>query len=80
MMYVYLMRSKKHPARKYIGLSNDPQRRLHEHNAGKVPHTSKFLPWKMSVFVWFDDEPQARAFEKYLKIGSGHAFANRHFW
>jgi hypothetical protein len=30
--------------------------------------------------VQFADEQNADAFEKYLKSGSGHAFAKRHFW
>ncbi len=28
----------------------------------------------------FDDDARADAFERYLKSGSGHAFARRHFW
>jgi hypothetical protein len=32
------------------------------------------------VYTAFADETAARAFERYLKVGSGHAFANRHFW
>lgn len=32
------------------------------------------------VVVRFEDDAKADAFEKYLKHGSGHAFANRHFW
>ena len=33
-----------------------------------------------SVIIWFDEDSKAIAFERYLKAGSGHAFANRHFW
>ncbi len=28
----------------------------------------------------FDDGEKAVAFERYLKTGSGYAFARRHFW
>lgn len=30
--------------------------------------------------VWFKEMKKAEAFETYLKHGSGHAFAKRHFW
>jgi hypothetical protein len=32
------------------------------------------------IAIRFADDCRADAFEKYLKSGSGHAFANRHFW
>lgn len=79
-MYVYLLRSKSHPGRRYVGLTSNLKRRLAEHNADKSPHTSKFAPWDLVVAVHFADRRKAKAFEKYLKNGSGHAFAERHFW
>jgi len=30
--------------------------------------------------IRFAEDQKADAFEKYLKSGSGHAFAKRHFW
>ncbi len=79
-MYVYLIRSKSHPGQRYIGLTEDLKKRLAEHNAGRSPHTEKFRPWELVVAVYLTDPPKAEAFERYLKHGSGHAFANRHFW
>lgn len=79
-MYVYLLRSISHPGQRYIGLTDDLKRRVAEHNAGKSPHTSKHMPWELVVAVHFRDRAKAEAFERYLKHGSGHAFANRHFW
>ena len=79
-MYVYLLRSISHPDRRYVGLTNDLQERLREHNSGKSPHTSKYVPWELIVAVCFKDHDKAEAFERYLKHGSGHAFARRHFW
>lgn len=32
------------------------------------------------TYVAFSDELKAVNFEKYLKSGSGHAFAKRHLW
>jgi predicted GIY-YIG superfamily endonuclease len=47
------------------------------HNAGEVPHTSKFKPWRLGTYIAFSDEKRAFAFEKYLKSSSGRAFAKK---
>jgi hypothetical protein len=44
-----------------------------------IPHTAKFRPWKVETAVAFSSETKARAFEKYLKSGSGREFSRRHF-
>jgi predicted GIY-YIG superfamily endonuclease len=67
-------------SQRYVGHTADLRDRLAEHNTGKCPHTSKFRPWKLKVYVAFDSLEKAQRFEKYLKSGSGRAFANRHFW
>jgi hypothetical protein len=35
--------------------------------------------WQRHVIVEFPDEQRAVRFERYLKSGSGRAFAKRHF-
>jgi predicted GIY-YIG superfamily endonuclease len=80
MKCVYLLRSLSHPGKRYIGITNDLKRRLADHNAGKSPHTAKGIPWKLAAAIYFQDGARAEAFERYLKDGSGHAFARRHFW
>jgi len=80
MKYVYLLKSTSKPDKRYIGLTSNFGQRLTEHNAGKSPHTSKYKPWKTVIVIRFNDDRKAEAFEKYLKDGSGHAFAKRHFW
>ncbi len=67
-------------SRRYIGQTNDLRRRLTEHNVGASPHTAKFAPWRLVTYLAFSTAAQATTFEKYLKSGSGHAFANRHLW
>ena len=61
----------------YVGIADDPEARLTKHNAGEVTHTSKYKPWRIKTYVAFSDEKRAFAFEKYLKSGSGRAFANK---
>jgi predicted GIY-YIG superfamily endonuclease len=76
---VYLLQSQPHPQQRYVGLTQNLQRRLAAHNAGTSKHTAKHRPWHLVVAVWLNDEGRARAFENYLKSGSGRAFAQRHF-
>ncbi len=80
MWYVYLLESDGTAGERYVGVTSDLKRRLTEHNAGKSPHTAKYVPWRLVTYIAFSDETKARAFERYLKSGSGHAFANKRLW
>ena len=80
MYYTYILESEKYPGKRYIGHSANLKQRLRDHNAGKCSHTSKYRPWKIKLYIAFENHETARHFEKYLKSGSGHAFANKHFW
>ena len=78
--YVYLLIDVATETHRYTGVTEDLQARLAKHNAGEVPHTSKFKPWKVESYFAFETKEKAAAFEAYLKTGSGHAFAKRHFF
>lgn len=78
MKYVYILESED-GAHFYVGATDDVQARVQAHNAGESPHTSKFGPWRIRTFMAFADEQRAFAFERYLKSGSGRAFAKKHF-
>jgi predicted GIY-YIG superfamily endonuclease len=80
MYYVYLIESLSAARKRYVGITTNVEQRLREHNAGKSPHTSKFKPWKLITYVAFTDRGKAEAFERYLKSGSGHAFARKRLW
>jgi putative endonuclease len=75
--YVYLLKSTGNPRERYVGATADLKQRLADHNSGKSPHTAQFKPWHLVTYVAFADERKASRFERYLKPGSGHAFANR---
>jgi putative endonuclease len=77
MKYVYILESVEFPDRFYSGITGDLKDRLRRHNAGEVPHTSKYAPWRLKTYVAFSDEKRAFEFEKYLKSGSGRAFAKK---
>ena len=79
-MHVYVLRSLQFPDRYYTGLTDDPYRRLQEHNLGYSRSTRGYRPWRLVVTMSFTNSEAARVFEQYLKTGSGRAFAKRHFW
>ena len=76
---VYVLRSEREPARYYVGLTADVRSRLADHNAGGSAHTAKYRPWRLAVSIEFEATAPAAEFERYLKSGSGRAFAKRHF-
>jgi putative endonuclease len=78
--YVYLLQSVASPDERYVGVTPDLKRRLDDHNAGQSPHTSKYVPWQLVTYIAFSDERKAENFERYLKSGSGHAFAKKRLW
>jgi hypothetical protein len=49
-----------------------------EHNSDGQHRTCRYRPWSVDVVIEFADERRAAAFERYLKSGSGVAFAQRH--
>ena len=77
--YVYLLVDIATETHRYTGVTEDLTARLAKHNAGEVPHTSKFKPWKIETAIAFSSKEKAYAFEAYLKTHSGRSFSNRHF-
>jgi len=76
--YVYILVSQAKETIHYTGITRDLAQRLLEHNRGACPHTSQHRPWRIETAIAFKSESKARAFEKYLKSGSGREFARRH--
>ena len=77
--YVYILIDTATETHHYVESTQYLSARLAKHNAGEVPHTSKFRPWKVESYFAFETKEKATAFEAYLKTGYGHAFAKRHF-
>ena len=76
---MYVLTSEGDPGRHYTGVTTDLKERLRHPNSGACPHSAKFRPWRMETAIAFRDQAKARAFERYLKTGSGREFARRHF-
>jgi predicted GIY-YIG superfamily endonuclease len=77
--FVYLLESTRNLDHHYTGPMSDVPARLAAHNDARSLHTAKHGPWKLLVAMEFTDRDRAARFERYLKTGSGRAFARRHF-
>jgi len=58
----------------YAGLTNDIERRVAEHNAGKNKTTKPYRPFKLIYSESFSTRVEARKKEKYLKSGIGKEY------
>jgi putative endonuclease len=75
--YVYILESVSAPGKFYRGFTEDLRNRLRHHNAGSVPHSGKYRPWRLKTAMAFADRERALDFERYLKSASGRAFAKK---
>jgi putative endonuclease len=57
--------------RHYIGCSSDLQRRISEHNDGKVKSTKAYKPWKIIYYEAFDSKEEAFYREREIKSFKG---------
>jgi putative endonuclease len=71
MYYVYVLESIK-DGKWYIGHSEDPERRLEEHNSGRTISTKHRRPFKLLYKEPFRTRSEARWQERKWKTGSGH--------
>jgi len=79
MYIVYILKSKKDSSKFYIGITNNLQRRLIEHNSSNAGYTLHYQPWEVEIYIVFKNKKLAENFEKYLKSGSGYAFLKKRF-
>ncbi|VAX36796.1 hypothetical protein MNBD_UNCLBAC01-1300 [hydrothermal vent metagenome] len=79
MYIIYILKSLKDTTKCYIGLTQNLEKRLNEHNRDKCNYTKKYSPWEIETYITFRNKDLATSFEKYLKAGSGHAFLKKRF-
>lgn len=77
MHIVYILTSLKNPAKHYVGITQDLDKRLKEHNSELSYYTKRYAPWDVETYVVFKSKKAAELFERYLKEGSGQAFLVR---
>ncbi len=76
MYFVYIIRSQKDGSY-YKGVTTNLEKRLEQHNSIKNRYTSNKQPFEMTWYCCFEDKMKAYDFERYLKSGSGFAFAKK---
>jgi predicted GIY-YIG superfamily endonuclease len=78
--YVHILASDSNEGIHYTGVTRDLKQRVFEHNQGKCPNfCAAPAVTNRNCRRPFRSQAKARAFEEYLKSGSGRAFARRHF-
>ena len=78
MYYVYILRSLKQRGAIYKGRTKDLKKRLEYHNNEEGKYYSKrYSPWIIETYLAFSQSTEAKAFERYLKSSSGHAFLKK---
>lgn len=80
MYYVYFLKSLSNESKTYIGYTCNLKERLKTHNTGGSIYTKPDRPWKLVAYIAFDSKEKALNFEKYIKVGSGAAFAKKRLW
>lgn len=77
MTKVYILKSLKDNSF-YTGITDNLTQRLKNHNSGSSKYTNIKRPYKLVWYCVFSNKSKAVDFEKYLKQGSGFAFARKH--
>ena len=76
MYFVYLLMSQK-DNECYVGSTEDIERRLEDHNSGKVPSTANRRPLELIYYEAYTDKRDALGREKFLKSGSGKRYLKK---
>ena len=76
MFYVYIIQSQIDKSY-YTGSTENLKNRLKEHNTGRAKFTSTKGDYMLVWYCAFNEKKKALDFEKYLKQGSGFAFARK---
>lgn len=77
MYYVYIIQSEKDQSY-YTGFTEDLKSRLKDHNSKGNKYSSTKAPYHIVWYCAFLNKKKVLDFEKYLKQGSGFAFARKH--
>ena len=75
MYYVYILESEK-SGRHYVGSTSNLERRLTEHNEGKVKSTKRYCPWKIIFTEEFSAKQKSRDKDEKQKVTKLKQFKN----
>ena len=71
--YVYVLKSITRNYT-YVGLTDNVERRLNQHNKGHNKTTKPYLPFELTLVEQYATRIEAREREKYFKSGIGREF------
>jgi len=71
--FVYVLKSVNYGNR-YVGSTNDCEKRVKFHNAGKCRYTKGRRPWALVYSETFATRGEAMKRENFLKTGQGRKF------
>ncbi len=66
-MFVYVLYSDR-VGRRYIGHTKNFEKRIKEHNAGRVRSTKSGIPWRIIAYKKYTSVSEARWVERSLKL------------
>lgn len=69
-MFLYILLSI-NGEKTYVGIAEDIERRLSEHNRGKCYFTHRHAPWKLVYSEKFSNRVEARYKKKFFKSTGG---------
>ncbi len=77
MWYVYILKSSKTLNWTYVGMTDDIDQRMKNHNMGLAKATKPHIPVNLVAYVAVETKSHAAALEQYFKTGSGKAVLNK---
>ena len=77
MYYTYIIQSQQDKSY-YTGYTSNLKKQFQKHNEGGQKYSSQKRPFILVWYCGFTEKSKGTAFEKYLKQGSGFAFARKH--
>ncbi|MDO8549547.1 MAG: GIY-YIG nuclease family protein [Ignavibacteria bacterium] len=76
MFTVYILKSLK-DLKRYIGLTENLERRIKEHNTGLVKSTKSRRPLELIHIEGFENKIEAQNREKFYKTGAGREYLKK---
>ena len=76
MYFTYVLRSCEDNTR-YVGSTENKEKRLLKHNSGRVRYTKGRRPWILIYFEEFNSRSDARKRELFLKSGQGRKYLDQ---
>ncbi len=71
--FTYILKSLSHD-NNYYGHCEDIEKRLIQHNKGKVRYTKGRMPWKIHYYEVFNTRSEAMKREKFFKSIDGYRY------